>query len=112
VQRQQSHPDKREPEQNISKRKRSLTLKEERIPARHIGKKKPLDVHHLSDYISTDIAEHSRQQEFSRKLDLAYALCKLQSEDNGDNMPGPVGQGSILFCTQMFLQCLQLAIYR
>ena len=96
VQRQQSHPDKREPEQNISKRKRSLTLKEERIPAHHIGKKKPLDVHHLSDYISTDIAEHSRQQEFSRKLDLAYALCKLQSEDNGDNMPSWTGFNTLL----------------
>ena len=96
VQRQQSQPDKREPEENISKRKRSLTLKEERLPAHHIGKKKSLDVHHLSEYISTDIAEHSRQQEFSRKLDLAYALCKLQCEDNGDNMPSWTGFNTLL----------------
>jgi hypothetical protein len=96
VQRQQSQPDKREPEENISKRKRSLTLKEERLPAHHIGKKQSLDVHHLSEYISTDIAEHSRQEEFPRKLDLAYALCKLQSEDNGDNMPSWTGFNTLL----------------
>ncbi len=96
VQRQQSQPDRREPEENISKRKRSLTLKEERLPAHHMGKKQSLDIHHLSEYISTDIAEYSKQQEFPRKLDLAFALCKLQSEDNGDNMPSWTGFNTLL----------------
>jgi hypothetical protein len=48
VQRQQSQPDEREPEENISKRKNSLTLKEERLPAHHKGKKKLLDIEHCN----------------------------------------------------------------
>ena len=48
VQRLQSQPNKSNPTEDVSKRKRSLTLNEEGLPTHYLGKKQSLHVYHLS----------------------------------------------------------------
>ena len=96
VQRLQSQPNKSNPTENVSKRKRSLTLNEEGLPTHYLGKKQSLHVYHLSQYIHTDIEVHSDPQKFHRKHDRAFVLCKLHYEGMATELPGWTGFNTLL----------------
>ena len=91
-----NQPDIVKPKEIISKRIRSLRSEKEELPYFQLGKKKSLKLSHLSEFVSTDAKEHFQLQEIPRKLDLIFAICKLQSKEAPCRLPGWTGFNTLL----------------
>ena len=81
IQRFGTQPNITKSKELVSKRIRTLSLEEEELPHFHLGSKKSVKLSHLSEFVSTDVNEHSHIQTNLRRLDFIYALCKFQAKE-------------------------------
>lgn len=96
IQRQGHQRNTTKPKELVSKRIRTLSLEEEELPYFHLGSKKSVKLSHLSEFVSTDVKEHSHIQAIPRRLDFIYALCKIQAKELSICLPGWTGFNTLL----------------